>query len=146
MACVGAAGLGGLAGAGRIHGTSGNRFHSRAGAGHAALLDDKQFAAFTARQPGSITARAAPFSLFGGAIVGRNVGLAPGKQVVQAWRDAAWKPGIYTMVEFELTPRGAGTHLVLDQTGYPNSEYHPLNTGWPAHYWTPMKKFFYEKR
>jgi activator of HSP90 ATPase len=108
---------------------------------YAALLDDHQFGALTGA-PAMITPKeGGAFSLFGGAIVGRNVELAPGKLLVQAWRDAAWKPGIYTMVKFEMTPRGGGTHLVLDQTGYPDGEYHPLSIGWPAHYWTPMKKF-----
>jgi activator of HSP90 ATPase len=113
---------------------------------YAALLDDKQFGALTGAPAMIAPKEGGAFSLFGGAIVGRNVELAPGKRVVQAWRDTAWKPGTYSMVKFELTPRGGGTHLMLDQTGYPDREYHPLSIGWPAHYWTPMKKFFHEKR
>ncbi len=56
-------------------------------------------------------------SLFGGQIVARNVELVADKRIVQAWRDPQWAPGIHSIVKFELTPRGTGTHLVLDQTG-----------------------------
>jgi activator of HSP90 ATPase len=108
---------------------------------YAALLDDKQFGAFTGAPAMIERGEGGAFSLFGGAIIGRNVELVPGKRVVQAWRDAAWKPGVYTMVKFELIQRGGGTHLVLDQSGYPTGEYHSLSIGWPAHYWAPMKKF-----
>jgi activator of HSP90 ATPase len=109
---------------------------------YAALLDEKQFATFT-RAPAKIDrGEGGGFSLFGGAIVGRNIELVPEKRVVQAWRDNSWTPGVYSMVRFELTPRGQGTHLVLDQSGFPQGDFHALSIGWPAHYWTPMKTFF----
>jgi uncharacterized protein YndB with AHSA1/START domain len=109
---------------------------------YAALTDEKQFAGFTGA-PAKITpSEGGAFSLFGGAITGRNIELVPARRVVQAWRDSGWAPGVYSMVRFTLTPRGNGTHLVLDQSGFPQGEFHPLSIGWPAHYWTPMRKFF----
>jgi activator of HSP90 ATPase len=105
-----------------------------------ALLDEKQFSAMTGA-PGSIQRHeGGSFSLFGGAIVGRNIELVADQRIVQAWRDAAWKPGVYSLVRFELVPHGGGTHLVLDHAGYPPGEFHSLSIGWPAHYWEPMKK------
>lgn len=78
-----------------------------------ALLDEKQFASFTGA-PAKIDRReGGASSLFGGAILARNVELVADKRIVQAWRDAEWAPGIHSIVKFELTPRGAGTHLVL---------------------------------
>jgi activator of HSP90 ATPase len=109
---------------------------------YAALLDEKQFSGFTGAPAKIDRNEGGAFSLFGGAIVGRNIELNQGKRVVQAWRDSGWAPGVYSMVRFELTPRGKGTHLVLDQTGFPDGEFKPLTEGWPAHYWMPMKKFF----
>jgi activator of HSP90 ATPase len=109
---------------------------------YAALLDQAQFSRLTG-VPGKIErGEGGTFSLFGGAIVGRTIELVDGRRIVQAWRDSGWAPGVYSLVKFELTPRGGGTHLVLDQTGYPQGEFHSLSIGWPAHYWQPMKKFF----
>lgn len=109
---------------------------------YAALLDEKQFSAVTG-VPAKIDGHeGGSFSLFGGAIVGRSIELVPSRRVVQAWRDSGWKPGVYSMVRFELTPRGPGTHLVLDQSGFPPDDFHSLSIGWPAHYWEPLKKFF----
>src|SRR5437764_7177206 len=73
---------------------------------YAALLDDKQFVGFTGAPVRIDRGEGGAFSLFGGAIVGRNIELVPGKRVVQAWRDAAWRPGVYTVVKFELMRRG----------------------------------------
>ena len=110
---------------------------------YAALLDQAQFSKFTGA-PGKIEpSEGGSFSLFGGAIVGRTIELVADRRVVQAWRDSSWAPGVYSLVKFELTPRGNGTHLVLDQTGYPQGEFQPLSIGWSAHYWQPMKKFFH---
>ena len=67
-----------------------------------ALLDAKQFAAFTGR-PAEIDPKAGgAFSLFGGLIAGRNIELVPNQRIVQAWRPTHWAPGIYSIVKFEL--------------------------------------------
>jgi activator of HSP90 ATPase len=106
---------------------------------YAALLDEKQFARMTGAPARIESGPGGAFSLFGGAIGGRNIELVPGSMVVQAWRDNDWASGVYSMVRFKLTPRGRGTHLVLDQTGFPKGEFHSLSMGWPAHYWTSLK-------
>jgi len=107
-----------------------------------ALLDSKQFTAFSGapaeihREPGGT------FSLFGGLIVGRNIELAPNERIVQAWRPANWEPGVYTLVKFELSELGPQTRIVLDHTGFPEQNFRHLNSGWYAHYWDPLKKYF----
>ena len=106
-----------------------------------ALLDEKQFATFTGA-PAKIDCReGGALTLFGGAIVARNVELVPDKRIVQAWRDTAWAAGIYSMLKFELAAKGAGTHMVLDQTGFPAGQFSDLDSGWHVHYLAPMKKF-----
>jgi activator of HSP90 ATPase len=106
-----------------------------------ALLDSKQFAAFTGapaeinREPGGT------FSIFGGLIVGRNVELAPKERIVQVWRPADWEPGLYSLVRFELKEWGQQTKVVLDHTGFPEGSFRHLNPGWYEHYWEPLKKF-----
>lgn len=106
-----------------------------------ALLDEKQFTGFSGAPAKISRTEGGTLSLFGGAIVARNVELVADKRIVQAWRDSDWAPGIYSIVKFELTPRGAGTHLVMDQTGFPAGQFSDLDPGWHEHYWEPMKKF-----
>jgi activator of HSP90 ATPase len=106
-----------------------------------ALLDAKQFSAFTKDtaeiqpQPGGA------FKLFGGVIQGRNVELVPNQRIVQAWRPAFWPPGVYSIVKFELVPQGAGTRLILDHAGFSEDKWEGLNDGWPVRYWEPLRKY-----
>ena len=107
-----------------------------------ALLDSKQFAAFSG-MPAEIDSKAGgAFSMFGGMIVGRNVELIPNQRIVQAWRPTHWDQGVYSIVRFELKTHDAETMLVLDHTGFPEGEFDHLEWGWHNHYGDPLKKFF----
>ncbi|HLK18878.1 MAG TPA: SRPBCC family protein [Bryobacteraceae bacterium] len=109
-----------------------------------ALLDSKEFAAFSGlparidRQPGGM------FSLFDGQITGRNVELIPDKRIVQAWRAASWPEGEYSIVRFELEPQGTGTRMVFDHIGFAPGLKEHLADGWQGHYFGPLKKYFGE--
>jgi activator of HSP90 ATPase len=106
-----------------------------------ALLDSKQFAAFSG-MPAEIDAKAGgAFSMFGGMIVGRNVELVPQVRVVQAWRPTHWDPGAYSIVKFELKEKGAGSALVLDHRGFPEGEFDSLEAGWKSHYFERLKEY-----
>ena len=106
-----------------------------------ALLDSKQFTAFSV-VPADINREAGgTFSMFGGLIVGRNVELVPRERIVQAWRPAAWEPGVYSVVKFELKELGSQTRIFLDHTGFPEGNFRHFEYGWYAHYWEPLKKF-----
>ena len=106
-----------------------------------AILDEKQFAAFSSmpatidRMPGGA------FSMFGGMITGRNIELVPNRRIVQAWRSPSFDPGIYSIVHFEFKPRAAETTLIFDHTSFPIGDYDHLDWGWHNHYWDPLKKF-----
>jgi activator of HSP90 ATPase len=107
-----------------------------------ALLDAKQFGAFSG-VPAEINREAGgAFSLFGGQITGRNVELVPDRRIVQAWRAASWPEGVYSIVRFELQAQGAGTRMVFDHTGFPPKLRDSLASGWQAHYFGPLKKYF----
>lgn len=109
---------------------------------YAALLDAKQFAAFSG-MPAEIDPReGGAFRLFGGQIVGRNIELVPAARIVQAWRPAHWKPGIFSLANFQFHPSNAGTTVVLDHTSFPAGDYDSLFSGWFEHYWEPLKKYF----
>lgn len=106
-----------------------------------ALLDSKQFAAFTG-MPAEINREAGGvFSEFGGLIVGRNIEIVANQRIVQAWRPAHWDAGIYSLVKFELEAQGPQTKVVLDHTGFPEGGFRHLNEGWYSHYWEPLRKF-----
>ena len=106
-----------------------------------ALLDAKQFAAFSG-SPAEIDPKAGgSFSLFGGLIVGRNVELVSDQRIVQAWRPTHWNPGIYSIVKFEMKPQGSETMLLLDHTGFPEGDFDSLDHGWKIHYYEPLKKY-----
>jgi activator of HSP90 ATPase len=81
------------------------------------------------------------FSTFGGIIVGRQIELVPNERIVQAWRPAYWKPGVYSIVKFELAENGSETKLVLDHKGFPEGDGQSLLKGWNENYWEPLAKY-----
>jgi activator of HSP90 ATPase len=107
-----------------------------------ALMDSRRHAAFTANGAARISRReGGAFSCHGGVIAGRNIELVPNRRIVQAWRVGHWPSGVYSLVRFELKKEGAGTRLVLDQTGIPPGHRAHLARGWHARYWRPLRKY-----
>jgi activator of HSP90 ATPase len=116
-----------------------------------AILDEKQFAAFSGLPAKIDPAVGGAFSMFGGLIVGRNVELIKNLRIVQAWRPTHWDPGVYSVVHFEFKglaakagsdAGAAGTAMAFDHTGFPEGEYDHLDWGWGNHYWEPLRKYF----
>lgn len=113
---------------------------------YAALLDAKQFSAFTGA-PAEIDGQAGgAFSCFGGMITGRNVEVIPDKRIVQAWRVKIWPEGTYSIVSFALQPQGTGTRLAMTHDGFPDGMRAHLNGempdgGWHRMYWEPLRKY-----
>lgn len=81
------------------------------------------------------------FSIFGGYISGRQVELLPNDRIVQVWRTATWKPGEYSVVNFEFTDHGSGTKLIFDHKAFPDGEAEHLAKGWHSNYWEPLAKY-----
>jgi activator of HSP90 ATPase len=106
-----------------------------------ALLDAQQFSAFTGLSAEIQAQPGGRLKLFGGLIEARNIELVPNRRIVQAWREASWTPGYYSLVKFELAPRSPGTRLVLDQTGIAENDWGHLNDGWNIRYWAPLHKY-----
>ncbi len=106
-----------------------------------AILDQKQFVAFSGFPATIDPTPGGAFTLFGGLIEGRTLDLVPNQRIVQAWRPAHWDPGVYSLAHFEFKPRGVGTTLTFDHTGFPAGDYDSLRSGWYEHYWEPLKKF-----
>jgi activator of HSP90 ATPase len=107
-----------------------------------ALLDAKQFTAFSGQTAEISRDVGGAFSLFSGHIVGRNVELVPNQRIVQAWRTVDWPEGVYSIVKFELKAQGSGTHLIFDHIGFPEGLHDHLAEGWHGHYWEQLKNYF----
>ncbi|HEX5281016.1 MAG TPA: SRPBCC family protein [Micropepsaceae bacterium] len=113
---------------------------------YTALLDGKQFSAFTGA-PAEIESDAGgKFSCFGGMITGRNVELVPNQRIVQAWRVKLWPDGMYSIVSFELQPTGSRTRLMMTHDAFPDGMRAHLNGemsdgGWHRQYWEPLQKY-----
>jgi activator of HSP90 ATPase len=110
---------------------------------YAALLDEKQFTAFSGA-PARIEPEAGgAFKLFydhpplKGAS-GRTLELVVNRLIVQAWRAEEWAPGDYSLVRFELKANGPGTLLVFDQVGLSTI---PPARAWSVMYWDPLRKY-----
>jgi uncharacterized protein YndB with AHSA1/START domain len=82
-----------------------------------------------------------PFTLFGGYIKGRHLEMQPGERLVQAWHAESWKPGDFSIVDFQLTPAGGKTTLNFEHRGFPTGTGADLAKGWYSHYWEPLAKF-----
>jgi len=103
------------------------------------LTRSEDFARMTGGRAASIEGEiGGAVSLFGGDIKGRNIELVPGRRVVQAWRSQNWPEGVYSIIRFELSPKGKGTKLVFDQAGHPEEATAMLEGGWTQMYWNPM--------
>ena len=107
-----------------------------------AILNEKQFTAFTGMAATIDRVPGGAFSMFGGLIEGRNIEFVPNQRIVQAWRPSHWDAGVYSIVRFELKPSGPATSLNFDHIGFPSGDYDHLDWGWKNHYWDPLKKYF----
>lgn len=108
-----------------------------------ALLDAKQFIAFSGRKAEINPDVGGAFSVFNGHIIGRNLELVPNQRIVQAWRVVTWPEGAYSIARFELKPQGSGTHLVFDHIGFPEGLLNHLADGWNENYWSLLKKYLH---
>ena len=107
-----------------------------------ALLDAKQFAAFSGRRAEINREVGGAFSLFGGHIIGRNLELVPNQRVVQAWRVVTWPEGAYSIARFDLTAQQSGTRVSFDHVGFPVGLHDHLAEGWESNYWLLLQKHF----
>jgi uncharacterized protein YndB with AHSA1/START domain len=109
---------------------------------YAALVEEKQHAAFTGN-PAQIDARVGgAFSCYDDYISGVNVELVPGKRVVQAWRSKGWPKGFYSLVTFALAGAGRGkTKLSFTHVGVPAADFKAKSSGWRTHYWEPLQRY-----
>jgi len=120
-------------------------FHASPKEVYDAYLDSRRHARFTGQSATMSRKEGGKFTAGDGYISGTNVELIPGKRIVQAWRASEWPDGVYSILRFELKPKGKGTRMVVDHLAVPDAFRDGVDSGWYEFYWNPMKTYFGEK-
>ncbi|MFD2871652.1 SRPBCC domain-containing protein [Mucilaginibacter ximonensis] len=80
------------------------------------------------------------FSMWDGAILGRNIEFEPGKKLVQQWYfDGQNEPSIVTI---KLHPDKAGTSAELRHLNIPDEAYNDMVEGWNDSYFGALIDFY----
>lgn len=84
------------------------------------------------------------FSVWDGAILGKNLEIVDSKKIVQEWfcETEGWPEGHYSNLTFEFTEKDGGTEIKLTQTGIPELAYEDIKEGWEDYYFKPLKSWF----
>ena len=82
------------------------------------------------------------FSIYEGALSGKNVELIQDKKIVQTWRGGGenWLKGYHSTITLELEPVDNGTILKFTHIDIPEGAYESVKEGWDTYYWEPLKK------
>jgi activator of HSP90 ATPase len=113
---------------------------------YSALMDSRKHGAFTGA-PAKISKKVGgAVSCYGGGIKAMNVELVADKRIVQSWRGAQWKPGEWSLVNFNLKKKGKKTALTLEHYGVPDHDAVMVRKGWKDYYWTKMNDYFSKKK
>ena len=109
---------------------------------YALLADSRKHSAFTGRKASISRKIGGRFSIDAGGVTGINVDLVPGKRIVQAWRNADFPDGVFSMATFTLVPTtDGGTALVLTHRGVPKDLIPRTEQTWRDQYWQRIKEY-----
>jgi len=79
------------------------------------------------------------FSLWDGAIVGKNIEFEPDKKILQHWY---FEEDIESVVTIKLHPDKEGTNVEVHQTNIPDDAYGNMIEGWEIDYFGNLKELF----
>jgi len=88
------------------------------------------------------TEEGSEFSLWDGAIVGKNLEFEEDRKVVQQWYFGDSEPSIVTMI---LHPHRKGTSLELRHSNIPDDDYENMVEGWNGAYMGALAEFYEEE-
>lgn len=82
------------------------------------------------------------FSIFEGALSGKNVELIQDKKIVQTWRGDGenWPKGYYSTITLIFEPDDKGTLIKFTHIDIPEASYESVKEGWETYYWEPLKE------
>ena len=105
-----------------------------------ALVDSRKHSKFTNSKAKVSRKVGAKFTVFKGALYGRNLEIKPNKKIVQEWccKMKAWPKDHYSRVTFSFSRIKGGTKLILYHSGVPSACHKDIIKGWKNYYWNPM--------
>ena len=82
------------------------------------------------------------FSIFEGALSGKNVELIQDKKIVQTWQGDGenWPKGYYSTITLVFEPDDKGTLIKFKHEDIPEASYESVKEGWDTYYWEPLKE------
>ncbi|MCO6495168.1 MAG: SRPBCC domain-containing protein [Bacteroidetes bacterium] len=80
------------------------------------------------------------FSLWDGAICGRNIEFEEGKKIVQHWYFGEENED--SVVTIKLHPHNKGTSVELIHTNIPDEDFEDIVEGWDDEYWGALTEFY----
>jgi len=84
------------------------------------------------------------FSIYEGALSGKNVELIQDEKIVQTWRGNGenWPKRYYSTITLVLEPVDNGTLIKFTHIDIPEGAYESVKKGWDNYYWDPLKEMF----
>mgnify|MGYP001607420855 CR=1 FL=1 len=109
-----------------------------------ALVDSKKHSKFTGSRAVVSNKVGGKFSVYGGALYGKNLSLSKNKKIVQQWacEMKGWPKDHFSRATISIKKVRGGTNLSFMQTGVPAACYKDISDGWKKHYWNAMKRAF----
>ena len=109
-----------------------------------AFMDSKKHSKFTESKAKVSREIGGSFSIYEGAINGKNVELIQDKKIVQTWRGESenWPKGYYSKITLLFEPVDNGTLIKFTHIDIPEGAYESVKEGWNSYYWEPLKEMF----
>lgn len=108
---------------------------------YAALIEEKQHAAFTGMSAKLDNKVGGTFVLTDGESFGYNVYLMKNKTIVQSWSHKSFVEGFFSTVHIDLVDNDGATVLNFNHIGVPEEHSGWLTEGWKRIYWEPLKAY-----
>lgn len=107
-----------------------------------ALTTEATIMLWTGDQAIFVAEPGAEFSLWDGAIVGKNLEFEPGKKIVQQWYFGEEETEAPSIVTLKLHEHKQGTSLEVRQTNIPDEEFDAIADGWTNEYVESLVDFY----
>jgi uncharacterized protein YndB with AHSA1/START domain len=112
-----------------------------------AWLSSKEHSKFTGGKATASLRVNAMHSSWDGYIAGINKEIIPYKKIVQTWRSNDFSGSDEdSVLELKFEKKGKSTLLRLHHYNIPKGQAKAYKQGWKDHYFTPMKKYYSNKK
>ena len=112
-----------------------------------ALVNAKKHAAFTGAAATGAARAGGAFTAWNGYIYGKHLELDRPRRIVQEWSTAEWPEGAPpSKLQWSLAAKGNDTEVKMVHSEVPAAHAASYRQGWIDFYWTPLKKYFAQKK